>query len=433
MLLPHGYCINWSPEQLFWTVSLNALVAISYFAIPVILLYAFSKRKDAAFRKELVFFSAFITACGLSHLMDIYLLWVPAYKLDNLVVGVTALLSAGTAIYFGTRIRFLVAIPTTTQLEEMNSTLSREIEEKQRAQERLADEESKFRTLVQHSNDLIVRFDDQGRRIFVNDHFLELSGLALEQSLGQRPRDSSFLPKPQAEELSARVDQVLASGKIVDFLLDAPGPNDKPLYYDMHLIPEFGDGHKVSTVLAIGRDVTQAKLIEEQLVELATTDYLTGLHNRRSLTRKLEEEQEWLARHPEQMHAVLIVDIDHFKGINDTHGHQMGDRVIAHCAQMLRINARKSDFVGRWGGEEFILVLRDIQDKKHAEKMANNLLHAIADTPFVHGGITLHLQVSIGVTLMDQRGSSPGEAVKRADAALYEAKNEGRNRVMVQY
>ena len=166
------------------------------------------------------------------------------------------------------------------------------------------------------------------------------------------------------------------------------------------------------------------------LEKLATTDRLTGLNNRQAfdmLFRHVMSEQQ---RYPGEL-AVMLLDVDHFKRINDTHGHLQGDQVLRHLANLLARRMRSSDIVARWGGEEFIMLVKHC-DLETARNMAEEIRLAVMNNPYVieDSGQALPLSVSIGVT-QHHSGESETELFGRVDKALYQAKQAGRNRIEV--
>lgn len=172
----------------------------------------------------------------------------------------------------------------------------------------------------------------------------------------------------------------------------------------------------------------------ERLEQAAVTDPLTGLKNRRYFALAAPAEVERAHRAPAgQALLIALLDVDHFKRINDGHGHDVGDAVLVEVAQRLLHVARAGDFVLRWGGEEFLLLLRDVEPAA-ADETLRRVLHRLADAPIVVDGHALRVTASIGALVLP----SPGEpammdieqAITRADAALYRAKREGRNRAM---
>lgn len=164
--------------------------------------------------------------------------------------------------------------------------------------------------------------------------------------------------------------------------------------------------------------------LNTKLREMSITDKLTGLYNRQKTDQRLIEEKTVLSRYPEYRTSVMLIDIDYFKTINDTYGHQAGDTVLCELAGIFRKNVRSIDIVGRWGGEEFIVILPHT-GLEQAVSVAENLRSAVAEHPFeTYGTVT----ISIGVGEMD-RTLSVHENIAHVDCALYKAKREGRNLV----
>lgn len=164
------------------------------------------------------------------------------------------------------------------------------------------------------------------------------------------------------------------------------------------------------------------------LQELSMQDALTGLKNRRALQEALEREWQRLRRSG-QPFAVVVLDLDHFKRVNDQHGHEAGDVVLVHTAEQLRSVARASDVVARAGGEEFVVVMSGV-DAEGAQVAAQRLLHRLRETPPPLREVRLVVTASAGVAEARQDDSEPGDVLRRADRALYRAKAEGRDRVV---
>ncbi|HEY9317848.1 MAG TPA: diguanylate cyclase [Achromobacter sp.] len=175
-------------------------------------------------------------------------------------------------------------------------------------------------------------------------------------------------------------------------------------------------------------DITDRKRAEFELRELAATDALTTLPNRRHFMSRIAAELTRIKGHGGLGSAVLMCDLDHFKHINDTWGHAIGDGVLQHFANMLRAQLRETDLVGRIGGEEFAVVLPDT-DIENAHLFARNVQRQIADTPYLFGGRHIPLTVSIGISALHTRDEDAELALSRSDRALYYAKQRGRNRI----
>jgi two-component system cell cycle response regulator len=167
----------------------------------------------------------------------------------------------------------------------------------------------------------------------------------------------------------------------------------------------------------------------QQTIEMAITDPLTGLHNRRYLERHFAALIEEGAREGKSV-AVVFLDIDHFKSINDTHGHDAGDEVLKAFARRVRQSVRGIDLVARYGGEEFVIVMPDT-DSGVALRVAERLREAIAGEPFAIGnGVRIRVTVSVGLASANSPDDTPQSVLQRCDAALYHAKDGGRNRVV---
>ena len=166
------------------------------------------------------------------------------------------------------------------------------------------------------------------------------------------------------------------------------------------------------------------------LEELASRDDLTGLLNRRLFDLMLQQEIAALTRNS-KVSALLMLDLDHFKSINDDYGHLCGDKILRELSAQLQQMLRASDLCGRWGGEEFVILLRDTQADK-VISIAENIRRCIEERVFLVDGQSHRVTVSIGCTLLDANAPEPLlSAYQQADQALYQAKSQGRNRVML--
>jgi diguanylate cyclase (GGDEF)-like protein len=180
---------------------------------------------------------------------------------------------------------------------------------------------------------------------------------------------------------------------------------------------------RVGGAVRIKRLQDELRIRNDQLDRLSRVDGLTGLYNRRHIDEQLQNEVNTATRHDQPL-AVLMLDIDHFKLVNDVEGHPAGDQVLREFAGRMRTVSRAGDVVGRWGGEEFI-VIAPHTDLEGAVRLGERIRAAVADQPMDLGGHSIAVTVSIGCVV----GLDADGLVKRADAALYRSKTEGRDRV----
>lgn len=183
----------------------------------------------------------------------------------------------------------------------------------------------------------------------------------------------------------------------------------------------------VGVFIYFGYAAMAAERANRALQHLAETDPLTGLWNRRGLARRLD--RRFVRSGPRPQAGILILDIDHFKAINDRHGHEGGDLVLEAFAARMKAALRSTDLIARWGGEEFLAVLPGT-DGPELLRIAERLRASLAETPFPLPAGPLAVTASIGAALMEPGAARFEEATQRADAALYAAKLQGRNRVV---
>ncbi len=166
-----------------------------------------------------------------------------------------------------------------------------------------------------------------------------------------------------------------------------------------------------------------------ELHEISITDSLTGLYNRKHLMETLDKEVSRSQRHSRSF-SLLVIDIDHFKKYNDTYGHLAGDEVLSKLASVFKESIRSSDYAARYGGEEFIIMLPEIGPEQGVEA-AERIRHKVAEEIFSGDGESIKVTISVGVACYPKNGEDAESVIRNADAALYEAKELGRNRVIL--
>ena len=178
----------------------------------------------------------------------------------------------------------------------------------------------------------------------------------------------------------------------------------------------------------LGQAALEQVVLRKQLQDLATVDALTGLLNRSALQKILEREHARSQRHG-RPYGVLLLDLDCLKAVNDTYGHAAGDKALVAVARIARRSLREGDWIGRWGGDEFLCVLPDADDAQ-GTAIAERLRQQVAEQPVAVEGCSIPISVSLGLAHYPQSGDRADKVLTSADAALYGAKRRGRNRVV---
>ncbi len=281
---------------------------------------------------------------------------------------------------------------------------------------------------VRQSPTSIVITDQAGAITYVNPAFCALTGYDQEEVIGKNPRFQQSGETPP--ETFAELWRTLTAGRIWrgEFTNQH---KDGSIYQEQAAIaPIFGDDGAITHYVATKLDVTEQRSLEVQLRRLATIDSLTGTFNRRRFHELLMIELTRSSRYERDL-ALLMLDIDHFKRVNDTHGHAVGDEVLAAFVEACRQALRESDIIGRLGGEEFGVILPETT-LASAVATAERLRTHVAEMVVASESGDVRITVSLGVTSMAPgTDETPETTLRRADRALYRAKEGGRDRVEV--
>jgi diguanylate cyclase (GGDEF)-like protein/PAS domain S-box-containing protein len=300
----------------------------------------------------------------------------------------------------------------------------------------------------------ITQSIDVGVVVFDRNHQVKVWNTFMENRSGVQPRDAidrsffELFPEVDREWFSKKADNVATLGT-PSFTIWEQRPylvrfdNYQPItgqeafmYQNTTLLPLRSPNSRVEHVCLVIYDVTdvatnrrQLLAANEQLQRLSRTDRLTGLYNRGHWEETLKHE---FSRHLRYGHnaALVMLDIDHFKRVNDTYGHPGGDKVIQCVADIVRDHIRDSDVSGRYGGEEFAILLPDT-DQGGALILAERLRQAIEDVNVVHEGEVIRFTISLGVADLAHSARDHQELIEWADQALYASKKAGRNQVSV--
>ncbi|MBX9937367.1 MAG: diguanylate cyclase [Burkholderiaceae bacterium] len=302
-------------------------------------------------------------------------------------------------------------------------SVTRDITEKKRLELQL----KRYEAIVQFSEDAIISKRLDGVVISWNPGAESIFGYTAEEMIGKT--NAILLPENYQHE-ETEILQKIKNGGIVKSLETIRLRKDGTLINISVTISPILDNHgNVVGISEIARDITEKKRAEHELERLAQTDMLTGLANRRHFMTLAEQELARAVRYGGKL-SVLMIDIDHFKNVNDTYGHHAGDLVIQKLGELCQQTLRKDiDVAGRIGGEEFAVILPET-DSQQAVDAAERLRDAIARTevPWEQGG-PLHFTVSVGVASLAVQKTNLDTLLAYADQSLYEAKAGGRNRV----
>ncbi|CAN5243768.1 hypothetical protein BH11PSE11_BH11PSE11_17520 [soil metagenome] len=287
----------------------------------------------------------------------------------------------------------------------------------------------KFKAAVDCSSAAVVITDRDARIEYVNATFVDSSGYSAAEALGQTP---ALLKSGQTSpDTYASLWQTILGGANWRGELRNQRKDGSVLWEDVAIAPVYDEQRTITHFVAINSDISQRKQLEDELRRMATTDALSGVANRRHLM-DMGEQEIMRARRSATPFCMLMLDIDHFKRVNDSLGHPAGDAVIQALAQICSESVRTIDTVGRFGGEEFAILL-PATDLAGATELAERICARAAAHRVGWQGREIQFTVSIGVAQVRQRADAACFAtlIGLADQALYQAKNAGRNRVVV--
>jgi diguanylate cyclase (GGDEF)-like protein/PAS domain S-box-containing protein len=280
-----------------------------------------------------------------------------------------------------------------------------------------------FETLLSSSPDLNYIFDVDGKLIYANKSLADLYRKPLSEIIGKHFVE---LYAPTASELQRQLHHVVESrttyrGEMPYMLLSG-----EKATYEYLFVPVINEEGKVEAVAGTARDITERKASEERIKKSANYDFLTGLPNRSLFRDRLEQEVKRSERTGLPV-ALLFIDLDGFKEVNDRLGHHAGDQLLQQAAHRISGCVRGTDTVARIGGDEFTVILGEVNKTSHIDILAQQILEELAKPfPLLHKEVSI--SGSIGISLFPQDASTPDDLIKNADQAMYVAKNAGRNR-----
>jgi diguanylate cyclase (GGDEF)-like protein/PAS domain S-box-containing protein len=328
----------------------------------------------------------------------------------------------------GERVYLARAVPEFDSEGQLAGVIStaRDVTLLKRMESELAARAREFHTLVDHLPDVVVRYDLQLRRTYVNAAFHVVHGTTDEEVLGKLPGEGSRLTEPGAVALQGLLRQTFATRVPCDHEFSLPAKDGKIFYWHLRVIPEFDENDAPTSLLTVWYEVTERKHLLASLDRLAYHDALTGVANRalliERLTRGLGEAQQC-----RDALALLFVDLDWFKLVNDRWGHDAGDAVLVAIAQRLQSVVREADTVARFGGDEFVIVLCGPCGDAALTALMDKIGAAVAE-PILWKGTVLRVGASIGLARYPDDGHDAHSLLQRADESMYSEKARRRSR-----
>jgi diguanylate cyclase (GGDEF)-like protein/PAS domain S-box-containing protein len=291
--------------------------------------------------------------------------------------------------------------------------VARDISERKHLEEKeLAARAREFHTLVEHLPDVVVRYDLQLRRTYVNPAFHAVHGTTDEAVLGKLPGEGSRLTEPSSIALQGLLRQTFATRVPCDHEFSLPAKEGKIFYWHLRVIPELDESAAITSLLTVWSEVTERKHLLASLDRMAYHDALTGSANRALLIERITQGLREAQQRPDAF-ALLFVDLDGFKDVNDRWGHEAGDAVLVATAQRLQSVVREADTVARFGGDEFVIVLAGSCNRTALTVLMDKVGAAVT---------VLRVTASIGLACYPEDGHDAASLLQRADESMYAEK-----------
>jgi diguanylate cyclase (GGDEF)-like protein/PAS domain S-box-containing protein len=278
-------------------------------------------------------------------------------------------------------------------------------------------------TAIEHAGDVIEITDAESRFEYVNSAFERISGYSRADALGETPF-SLLMSDPKDEPHYRAVQNAIASGQVWHGTLTGRRKNGTLYEQEATISPVRNTDGEITHYVAVKRDITERLQSQARIWHLAHHDALTDLPNRVLFQDRLQQAIAQ-ARRTGLLLAILFIDLDNFKDVNDALGHEFGDLLLKEVTLRLRGCTRETDTVARLGGDEFALIHIGLERSEWAAKLAEKVLERLSE-PFSLEGQEVHISASIGVTICPLDHDDPHQIVKNADMAMYRAKNTGR-------
>ncbi|HZW12925.1 MAG TPA: PAS domain S-box protein [Noviherbaspirillum sp.] len=299
----------------------------------------------------------------------------------------------------------------------------RDVTERRKMEQALRESEARFRALTHLSSDWYWEQDTEFRYTRMEGRHEKASSIQ-NSFVGKRPWETE-LEIDIDGSWQAHREQLTAHAPFRDVVMHRELADGRPYYISVSGEPVFDSEGRFTGYRGVSREITDQKVAEERIQHLATHDGLTGLPNRVMFSHLLNTAIP-MAQRRQQGVAVLFIDLDRFKFINDTLGHEAGDKLLKEVTARFKKTLRASDVIARLGGDEFVVLIQDLKDAKQAATVARKILSA-AIKPVMLMGRECRVTASVGIAVYPQDGEDEQSLMKNADIAMYFAKEEGKN------
>jgi len=293
---------------------------------------------------------------------------------------------------------------------------------------RLKELEDKYQRHIENANSIIMRIDRKGNILAINNFATDFFGYRQDEMVGKN-LVGTIVPEKETtgRDLKKMVSEI---GEFPEKYLNNINENMRKdgttVWVNWTNKPVYSDSGEIDEIFCIGNDFTEFKAAEEKLEYIAFHDQLTGLYNRKMFMRQFEESLRQAKRY-ELMRAVLFIDLDNFKKVNDTLGHECGDILLAQAADRMREAVRDSDILCRFGGDEFVILLINPGDI-FPDNVSRRVQESLSQPFILPKTIVDYISPSIGISIFPNDGDDTLGLIRAADEAMYRAKKAGRNR-----
>lgn len=315
------------------------------------------------------------------------------------------------------------AFPVKDKLERIYRIIgiAEDITQHKQAEESVRKSEAQYRALAEAAQDAIFLISPEGTLQYVNSFAAWQLGRFPEEIVGKR--HDAFFPPPVAEIQKKNLRKIIETGEPL-YSEEELTFHQQTTWMSIRMVPLKNEAGEIDSILGIARDIGERKKTEEIIQKIAFYDALTGLPNRNKLYDHLVE---FMRSDPDETThmALLLMDLDRFREINDTLGHHRGDLLLQHLGARLQKTIFDRDIVARLGGDEFAILLTKLHSYDDIQRVIGKITRAL-DAPFVIEGIPIAVETSIGIALYPDQGADPDTLIRRADVAMYAAK-QGRS------